>query len=79
MLGYWGVVLSWPVIQTGSAYERVCTHSFSLTDQAREVLGYVEDYNENIIYNDCPAKIPKICQIDGYTVSEGEPLLSDGN
>ncbi len=50
-----------------------------LLDQAREEFCYVEDCNENIICNNCLAKIAKICQIDEFTVSEGEPVLSDGN
>ena len=52
---------------------------FLLAEQVSEVLGYVEDNNANVIYNDCPAEITRIRQVIEYAVSDGEPLLSDGN
>ena len=50
-----------------------------LSERASAVLGYIEDNNANVIYNDCPVEITRIRQAIEYAVSEGEPLLSDGN
>jgi len=84
-----GVVLSWPALQAGTKARMFLPHYLlikefvhtvpQLSRRASEVLGYVEDDNLNVIYNDCPAEIPRIRQVVEYAASEGEPLLSDGN
>jgi hypothetical protein len=77
-----GVVLSWPALQAGMNYLLIkeFVHTVpQLSERASEVLGYAEDDNTNIIYNDCPAEITRICQVVEYAASDGEPLLSDGN
>jgi hypothetical protein len=48
------------------------------SERASEVLGFIKEDTANVIYNDCPVNITRICQVIEYAVSEGEPLLSDG-
>ena len=77
-------ILQPPTIQVGvangsksTAIHIRCLPVPQLSEQASEVLGYVQDDNTNVIYNDCPAEW--IRQVIEYAVSDGEPLLSDGN